>query len=71
MVYLSEETEEIDQAEEKTDRAEIPLAQAGIAGNKVKVLYPSNESCIYGVTDGKLQVTMPQTACARLFEIRK
>ena len=55
----------------KTDRAEIPLAQAGIAGNKVKVLYPSNESCIYGVTDGKLQVTMPQTACARLFEIRK
>lgn len=55
----------------KTDRAEIPLAQAGIAGNKVKVLYPSNESCIYGVTAGKLQVTMPQTACARLFEIRK
>ena len=54
----------------KTDKAEIPLAEAGITGADVKVIYPSSGDCKYTVVDGKLQVTMPQVTCARLFEIK-
>ena len=54
----------------KTDKAEIPLAKAGITGVDVKVIYPSSGDCKYAVVDGKLQVTMPQVTCARLFEIK-
>ena len=54
----------------KTDKAEIPLAEAGIMGADVKVIYPSSGDCKYAVENGKLQVTMPQVTCARLFEIK-
>lgn len=54
----------------KTDHAEIPLTQAGICGKEVKVLYPATGDCNYEIVDGNLKVTMPQTACARLFEIK-
>ena len=53
----------------RTDHAEIPLAEAGITGTEAKVLYPASGDCEYAVTDGTLQVTMPQVTCARLFEI--
>ena len=53
----------------RTERAEIPLAAAGITGTKAKVIYPASGDCEYTVADGTLQVTMPQVTCARLFEI--
>ena len=54
----------------KTDKAEIPLAAAGITGTSAKVIYPATGDCTYKVEDGKLQVAMPQVICARLFEIK-
>lgn len=50
----------------KTDLAVIPLKYDV---EKVSVIYPQRENCYYTYEGGKLQVRMPQTKAARLFEI--
>lgn len=52
----------------KTDKAVIPLNLVKKV-KEVKVIYPKEKQCEYSYADGILEIKMPQSQAARLFEI--
>lgn len=52
----------------RTDHVRIPLSLRKPV-QTVQVLYPSDGRCTHQWQDGVLEVTLPQTACARLFAL--